>query len=49
MRKTVPKSKQDKSVAPRKDKRQSRRKPRWNERAVIHQGIYYEPGELEKI
>ena len=23
-------------------------KPRWNERAVIHQGIYYEPGQLEK-
>jgi hypothetical protein len=49
MRKIAPKNRQDKTVIPRKHKRQTRRKRRWNERAVIHQGVYYEPGELEKL
>jgi hypothetical protein len=49
MRKIVPKNKQDKTVMSRKQKGQTTRKRRWNERAVIHQGIYYGPGELEKL
>ncbi|MBZ5662103.1 MAG: hypothetical protein LAO08_17005 [Acidobacteriia bacterium] len=49
MKKNIPKNKQKNKIAiSRKHKGQTRRKPRWNETAVIHQGIYYEPGQLEK-
>jgi hypothetical protein len=49
MRKTIPKNRQDKTAISRKHKSRAGRKRRWNERAVIHQGIYYEPGQLEKL
>jgi hypothetical protein len=49
MRKNIPKNKQNKTAISRKHKSQAKRKRRWNERAVIHQGIYYEPGELDKL
>jgi len=48
MRKAILKNRQGKTAISHKHKKQARRKRRWNETAVIHQGIYYEPGQLEK-
>lgn len=48
MAKTIPKIRHHKKAISVKRKSRARRKARWNERAVIHQGIF-EPGQLEKL
>ena len=48
MAKNVPKISYHKKAISGKRKRRATRKARWNERAVIHQGIF-EPGQLEKL
>jgi hypothetical protein len=48
MAKNIPKNKRNKKTISGKRKSRARRKARWDERAVIHQGVF-EPGQFERL